>query len=165
MSNRRNTSPRRRKPWQPYLRLPAFLPVPLRARRDGWTPRRQARFIGLLAQTGCVRTAARMLGLSRESAYRLRRHPQAGSFINAWNTALQGRTQPRWKFTQADHASLAFGELLQPRMWRRRFVGVQRKPSDSALLALLASLDRQTAGCAVNPFGDRQVRALFGRFW
>lgn len=164
MSNRRNTSPRRRKPWQPYLRLPAFLPVPLRARRDGWTPQRQARFIGLLAQTGCVRTAAQMLGLSRESAYRLRRHPQAGSFIAAWNTALKGRTQPRWKFTQADRAPLAFGDLLQPRMWRRRFVGIQRKPSDSALLALVADLDRQTAGVGLDPFTDRQARALFGRF-
>lgn len=93
MSNRRNTLARRRKPLQRYLRLPAFLPVPLRARRDGWTPQRQARFIGLLAQTGCVRRAARMVGLSRESAYRLRRHPRAGSFNAAWNTALTGRTE------------------------------------------------------------------------
>jgi hypothetical protein len=129
MSNRRNTSPRRRKPWQPYLRLPAFLPVPLRARRDGWTPERQGRFIGLLAQTGCVRTAAQTLGLSRESAYRLRRHSDAGSFTAAWNTALKGRTQPRWKFTLADRVPLAFGQLLQPRMWRRRLVAVQRNPA------------------------------------
>jgi len=163
MSNRRN-NPRRRKPMQPYLRLPAFLPVPLRARRDGWTPARQARFIGLLAQTGCVRKAAQMIGLSRESAYRLRRHPAAGSFIAAWTTALTGRTQPRWKFTQADRLPLAIAGTLQPRMWRGIYKGAQRKLSDSALLAAITELDRATAHTATDPLADPQVRALFGRF-
>lgn len=164
MSNRRNTSPRRRKPMQSYLRLPAFLPVPLRSRRDGWTPARQARFIGLLAQTGCVRTAAQLVGLSRESAYRLRRHPQAGSFIAAWTTALTGRTQPRWKFTRADRIPLAITGTLQPRMWRGIYKGVQRKLSNSALLATITDLDRATGHSAGDPLADRQVRALFGRF-
>lgn len=79
MSNRRNsarprraTSQPRHKPRQPYLRLPPVLPVPVRTRRDGWTAERQARCILLLAQGGCVRKAAQALGLSRESAYRLR---------------------------------------------------------------------------------------------
>jgi len=163
MSNRRNT-PRRRKPMQPYLRLPAFLPVPLRARRDGWTPARQARFIGLLAQTGCVRKAAQMLGLSRESAYRLRRHPAAGSFIAAWATAIQGRTQPGWKFTRADRLPLAITGTLQPRMWRGIYKGAQRKFSNCALLAAIADLDRATAHATTDPLADPQVRALFGRF-
>ncbi|WP_052207963.1 hypothetical protein [Croceibacterium mercuriale] len=162
MSNRRTTA-RRRKPMQRYLRLPAFLPVPLRARRDGWTPARQARFIGLLAQTGCVRKAAHMIGLSRESAYRLRRHPAAGSFIAAWTTALSGRTQPRWKFTRDERLPLAITGTVQPRMWRGIFKGVQRKSSDTALLAAIADLDRATAHATTNPLADRQVRALFGR--
>ncbi|WP_161792421.1 hypothetical protein [Croceibacterium mercuriale] len=46
--------------------------MPVRTRRDGWTAERQARFITLLAQGGCVRSAAQVLGLSRESAWRLR---------------------------------------------------------------------------------------------
>jgi hypothetical protein len=90
MSNRRNTPAKRRKPLQPYLRLPAFLPVPLRARRDGWTPQRQARFIGLLAQTGCVRTAAHGVWLIRAGVYRLRR-PQDGSFSAAAAITRTGR--------------------------------------------------------------------------
>ena len=163
MSNRRN-APRRRKPMQRYLRLPAFLPVPLRARRDGWTPVRQARFIGLLAQTGCVRTAARMIGLSRESAYRLRRHPAAGSFIAAWATALTGRTQPRWKFTAAERLPLAITGTLQPRMWRGLYKGAQRKVSECALLAAVRELDRATACIDRDPLADPRVRALFGRF-
>ena len=58
--------------WPAYARVPPFLPVPLRARADGWTPERQARFIGLLAETGSVAEAARRVGMGRESAWRLR---------------------------------------------------------------------------------------------
>lgn len=38
---------------------PAFTPVPVRARRDGWTPARQFRFIAMLAETGSPARAAR----------------------------------------------------------------------------------------------------------
>ena len=38
--------------WPAYARVPPFLPVPVRARADGWTVERQGRFIGLLAETG-----------------------------------------------------------------------------------------------------------------
>jgi len=164
MGNRRNSAPRRRKPWQPYLRLPAFLPVPLRARRDGWTPARQARFIGFLAQTGCVRTAAQLVGLTRESAYRLRKRVGASSFIAAWITALTGRNQPKWKFTQGDRMKLALDGTLTPRLWSGRFTGVQRKASISALLALVAGLDRMAAPADAEPFGGHQHRALLPQF-
>jgi hypothetical protein len=98
MSNCRN-NPRpqrsgqrpRRKSWQPWLRLPPFLPVPTRTRRDGWTPPRQARFIVLLAQAGCVRDAEERLGLSWESASRLRRHPGASASRAARITAFPGQ--------------------------------------------------------------------------
>ena len=36
------------------LRVPAFYPVPVRTRRDGWTIERQADFLGLLAECGSV---------------------------------------------------------------------------------------------------------------
>jgi len=149
MSNRRNTARLRRatsrpghKPWQPYLRLPPFLPVPVRSRRDGWTPERQARFIGLLAQGGCVRSATQALGLSRESAYRLRRHPGAGSFRAAWDTAITGRTQPRWKFTRDERRPLGHEGAFRVRLWQGRLVGISRKPCDSRLLADYTSLER-----------------------
>ena len=63
--------------WPRYARVPPFLPVPLRARADGWTGERQARFVGKLAETGCVSAAARAVGMSRLSAYRLRARPGA----------------------------------------------------------------------------------------
>ncbi|WP_121116507.1 hypothetical protein [Croceibacterium ferulae] len=143
MSNRRNSSKRpRHKPWAPYLKLPAFLPVPLRTRKDGWSPARQARFIALLAETACVRKAAQLLGLTRESAYRLRKHPGAGSFRAAWETAIRGKQQPRWKFTQAEAYQLALAGPFHIALHRGCARTIWRKPDDSRLLSAINRLDR-----------------------
>lgn len=66
-----------------------FTPVPGRARHDGWTPDRQRRFIAALADTGTVTAAARTIGMSAKSAYRLldRAGPESG-FARAWHAAL-----------------------------------------------------------------------------
>lgn len=71
--------------------IPAFTPVPVRARRDGWTAERQRMFIATLADTGCVGRAALAAGMSRESAYRLRRRKGAESFTAAWDSILAAR--------------------------------------------------------------------------
>lgn len=69
-----------------------FIPVRLRARRDGWTPERQADFMRHL-RSGCsILEACRRVGMSSESAYRLYRRPGAESFRRAWDAAL---TLPR----------------------------------------------------------------------
>ena len=65
----------------------AFAPVPVKPRRDGWTPERQVAFILRLALLGGVAAAAKAVGMSRESAYRLRQHPGAASFAAAWDKA------------------------------------------------------------------------------
>lgn len=68
--------------------VPCFEPAPLRPRHDGWTPARQRAFIEALAQTACVEEAANYVGLSRASAYALRRRAGAESFRDAWDAAL-----------------------------------------------------------------------------
>lgn len=69
--------------------LPAFTPVPRKCQRhDGWTAERQQGFIEALADTGSVKTAARMMTMTPESAYYLRRQPGAASFRKAWEAAL-----------------------------------------------------------------------------
>jgi hypothetical protein len=71
--------------------VPAFTPVPVRARHDGWTEERQRTFIRVLAETRCVGAAALAAGISRESAYRLRRRKGAESFAEAWDSILAAR--------------------------------------------------------------------------
>jgi hypothetical protein len=64
-----------------------FGPVPVRYRHNGWTPDRQLEFIEALADGGCVEQAARAVGMSRNSAYALRRRPDAQAFRLAWDAA------------------------------------------------------------------------------
>ena len=130
--------------WPAYARVPPFLPVPLRARADGWTPERQARFIGLLAETGSVAEAARRVGMGRESAWRLRRHAEAGSFAHAWDTIVALRRSerlPQRKVTLAELREHALEGPYVVHMRRRRFVRALRQPSTSALLRHMRRLD------------------------
>ena len=131
--------------------MPAFVPVALRARADGWTAARQAAFLGLLAETGRVDEAARRVGMSRETAYRLRRRIGAESFAAAWDAVARrwgrskkGRTgeDGARKVTPAELAQRAVFGLLQPMIWRGRYVGTRQKADNSALLRMLARLDR-----------------------
>ena len=64
-----------------------WVPVRRQARYDGWTEEKQRRFIEVLADTGLVGTAAKAVGLTRESAYRLRRAAGAEAFAAAWDAA------------------------------------------------------------------------------
>jgi hypothetical protein len=59
---------------------PEFTPVPVRARRDGWTPERQYVYVLELARSGHAGRAAQAAGMSEQSACRLRRRPGAAAF-------------------------------------------------------------------------------------
>lgn len=120
-------------------RVPPFYPVPTRARRDGWTVERQAAFLGFLAETGSVLGACERVGISRNSAYRLRARPGAESFAAAWDAALGA---PVRKVTVDDLAFLAHHGWVRPVLFRGRYGGVSRKPDNSALLRLVGRLDR-----------------------
>jgi len=65
--------------------LPDFRPV---LRHDGWPPERQRAFIDALADTGSVKHAAKVVNMSSEDAYYLRRQPGAEEFAAAWLAAL-----------------------------------------------------------------------------
>jgi hypothetical protein len=64
-----------------------WVPVRRRPRSDGWTEEKQRRFIEVLADTGLVSAAAKAVGMSRETAYRLRRSPHGAAFARAWSAA------------------------------------------------------------------------------
>lgn len=64
-----------------------WVPVKRRPRHDGWTEEKQRRFIEVLADTGLVSHAAKEVGMTRESANRLRRSPHGAAFARAWDAA------------------------------------------------------------------------------
>jgi len=67
---------------------------PARTRSDGWTVARQLTFLETLARTRSVIAAARSAGMSRESAYRLRRRAPGGLFAAAWDRAVGAYRTP-----------------------------------------------------------------------
>lgn len=78
---------------------PEFTPVPVRARRDGWTPERQYAYVLELARSGHGRRAAEAVGMSEQSACRLRRRAGADAFNRlceaAWTLAKQRHARER----------------------------------------------------------------------
>jgi len=76
--------------------IPDFTPVPLRHRIDGWTPERQRSYVALLRKSGLAVQAARAVGMTPQSAARLRRRPEGASFDAACAAALAS-ARLRWK--------------------------------------------------------------------
>jgi hypothetical protein len=116
--------------------------VPLRARKDGWTEERQRRFVLLLA-AGCGPTeAAAAVGMSKQSAFGLRRREGAQSFAAAWDSAAAYAERRRAAAARrkGDHARGVEGVLV-PRFYRGRLVSIERRVFNGSLIRLLAQLD------------------------
>ncbi len=133
-------------------RVPAFTPVPLRYRRDGWTPGRQADFLGHLAETLSVAAAARHVGKSRESAYRLHEKPGAESFAAAWDSVLAQRpAAPMSTHEQLWHC-MVYG-TLKPIMRGGKHVATRHSPDNDAVLRLYRRKCGAAARCAASTEG------------
>jgi hypothetical protein len=129
--------------------LLAFTPVPLRARRDGWTAKKQYFFILGLARGFTAARAAGLLGLSRKTAYDLRRKPGGEGFAAAWDAAVERARARRIEGRiEARAASLVerglHGEWV-PRLYRGRLVGWTHKVTSVGLMRVLNRLDKMAA--------------------
>ncbi|MDB5726614.1 MAG: hypothetical protein JWQ16_3368 [Novosphingobium sp.] len=143
-----------------HVRVPAFSPVPLRGRGDGWTAMRQAAFLGALAETGSVVAAARKVGMARETAYRLRGRAGAESFAAAWDKVTGAKPAFERKVTSSDRSQRALVGLLKPVMYGGRHVGTICKPDNSALLSQLAQIDRALAESGEAGGGARKSQSF-----
>lgn len=117
-----------------------------KARHDGWTPVRQAQFLALVEETGCVRAACSGVGLSSTSAYRFRK--LSAAFAKAWDAALARAS--------ANIEAIAYERLVQGtrrvRMRAGEELWTEYRQSD-ALLALMLK-------ARVPGFGARPSTAL-----
>jgi hypothetical protein len=112
----------------------------LRHQHNGWTPERQQRFLHHLAVHASVAEAARHVGMSRQSAYWLRRQPVGAEFGAAWDAALADRDR------MID--DMAMDRLLdgEEEVIERdgAVIAVRRRPADIRLLLFhLKRLERQ----------------------
>lgn len=119
-----------------------FVPVPVRARVDGWTPDRQRAFIGWLSKGLRPGRAAASVGMSRKSAYALRDRPGAESFAAAWDAALAIARRRRAAALPPTEWQRAVEGVLHPIRYRGRIVAYDRRFDNVALLRLLGRLEK-----------------------
>lgn len=111
----------------------AFTPVSLRGRHDGWLPDKQHAFIDALAETACVDEACAHVGMSRNSAYALRRRHDAQAFRLAWDAALD------YAMRRLADAVIgrAVGGVEVPHYYRGELVGTHRRYDERLAMWLL----------------------------
>lgn len=119
-----------------------FTPVPLRVRHDGWTADRQIAFIEALAETACIEEACRRVGVTRQSAYRLRRRECANGFRAAWDSALDHALH------RLEEAALdrALNGVPRPIFYKGEQVGEWRDYDERLTMFLLRSRRPQRFG-------------------
>ena len=128
-----------------------FDPVPrLRQRRNGWSEERQRGFIVALSRCGSVAAAARHVGMTPRSAWRLCDAAGAASFVAAWDRAIDiGLAQLR-----STSLRRALDGDYVPVYRRGKLVRVEHRHADRLAIALLCG--RRTAD-------DLRVTALSRR--
>lgn len=113
--------------WYPVLRRP---------RADGWTPAKQRLFIETLADTASPKQATDAVGMSRESAYKLRRSPGGEGFAAAWDAAIQQGSK-----RLVDLAFERAVDGVEEPVWdaEGRVIGLKTRYNDGLLMFLLRS--------------------------
>lgn len=104
-------------------------------RSDGWSLDRQAAFLRALSATHSVSEAARSVGRSRQSAYRLRSRLKGQAFDLAWEVAFHH------SYDVLAHAALerALNGVERPVFYKGEQVGSYRRFDESLTVALLRS--------------------------
>ena len=107
-------------------------------RHDGWSDIKLTRFLEALAGTGSVTTAAKAVGMSRQSAYRIRARLIGQPFDLAWETALEFGIQ------QIAHEAVdrALNGARVPVYYRGEKVGERRVFNERAVLNILTNPHR-----------------------
>ncbi len=120
-------------PRRPFQYERVFHPVVVRNRHDGWTADKQTDFVAALGASGCVTDACRSVGMSTESAYKLRARPDATDFRLAWAAALD------FAVDRLDHAVLdrAINGVAVPHYFKGEVVGEHRRYDERLALFLL----------------------------
>lgn len=116
-----------------------------------------ADFLRMLAASQNVSAAAKSVGMSRQSAYKLRARLKGAPFDIAWEAAF------RHGYDNLAHAALerALNGVEVPHYYRGELVGTSRRYDERLTVALLAMRNRSGAplmgryGAAAEYYGER----------
>ena len=107
-----------------------------RIRHDGWTKARREAFLAALASTGNVRAAAEAVGMSAQTAYRLRRRDPV--FATEWDLSATARMHSFLDIAmeRATHGT------IETEYRGGKLAGYRIKPDDQLLTKLLQGPSR-----------------------
>lgn len=100
----------------------------------GWTAEKQRDFLVHLSESGCVSQACEAVGLSRQSAYALRRRAPKSIFALAWDVAIHMARQSM--LDEATERAIRGREV--PVWYRGEQVGTRTVHNDKLLMFLLS---------------------------
>jgi hypothetical protein len=135
----------------------AFTPVPRkRKRRDGWSEEAQRAFIAALEQCGSIARAARAVGMSQRSVYRLLEAEAADSFAEAVDQAIARGVER----VRGDAMLRALHGSWVPVVRRGRVVRMEFRWNDKLALGILSGRTHSVAGSRERAVSRRQYRLM-----
>ena len=126
--------------------------LPESARGNAWTRGKMARFLDALAQSASVYAAAASVGMSRQSAYRLRARLSGQPFDYAWEAALEFGLQ------QLAHAALdrALNGVEEPVFHAGEQIGTRTRYDERSAVAESGSPCNANEACDQAPLLQQQ---------
>ncbi|HEX5238315.1 MAG TPA: hypothetical protein VFW39_07630 [Sphingomicrobium sp.] len=135
----------------------AFTPVPrLRKRRNGWTEEAQRAFIAALEECGCIARAARAVGMSKRSVYRMLEAEGADSFAEAVDQAIARGVER----VRGDSMLRALNGSWVPVVRRGRVVRMEFRWNDRLAIALLSGRNGSVASGRERAVSRRKYRLM-----
>ncbi|GAB5350221.1 hypothetical protein [Alteriqipengyuania sp. 357] len=142
--------------------VPPQVAAPFVPKEDRWTKPRMTEFLRQLAAHQCVAAAARAVGMSRQSAYRLRNRLKGEPFDIAWEAAFQHG------YDALHQAALerALHGVEEPVFHAGEQVGTRRRYDERLTVFLLSRRNAQGAqrlsryGAAAEFWSDRWEKML-----
>jgi hypothetical protein len=129
-------------------------------RSDAFTPDRQRRFLDALAVTGVVADACRVVGISREAAYSLRKSAAGAAFSLGWDAALLIARR-----SIADDVMSRSRHGVIDRVYRNGELVAERHRYDNRLtMSVLTRLDRIAEGMGEGAATARLIAGEWAQF-
>ena len=134
-----------------------FTPVPRRRkRRNGWTELAQRAFIAALEECGCIARAARAVGMSKRSVYRLLEAEGADSFAEAVDQAIARGVER----VRGDAMLRALHGSWVPVVRRGRVVRMEFRWNDKLAIGILSGRNSSVAEERERAVSRRKYRLL-----
>jgi hypothetical protein len=132
-----------------------FTPVPRqRKRRNGWTEIAQRAFIAALEECGCISRAARAVGMSPRSVYRLLEAEGADTFAEAVDQAIAREVER----VRGEAMLRALHGSWVPVVRRGRVVRMEFRHNDRLALGILSGKNRSIADQRERATSRRRLR-------